>query len=42
MHGSRVTACGSPVARMSVRETRADPLFQPGTGRELNATMASG
>ena len=39
MHGSLVTACGSPVARMSVRETYANQLFQDDTACELLAAI---
>jgi hypothetical protein len=39
MHGSHVTACGSPVARTRVLETHADQLFQAGIIRELLAAI---
>jgi hypothetical protein len=39
MHGSLVTASGSPVARMPVLKTLADQPFQAGTVRELIATI---
>ena len=39
MHGLRVTACGSLVARMRVLETYANQPSQAGTVRELLATI---